>query len=67
MAIRAELLEALAERLGAVDGELARRREAPWLAQRDALIRRLRGLAARLERAEEPLLVVLAEIGRAHV
>ncbi len=60
MAIRAELLGALAERLGAVDGELARRREAPWLAQRDALIRRIRGLVARLERAEEPLLVVLA-------
>ncbi len=54
------MLHALRGDLLALDGEAARRREAPWLPLWERLLRRIDGLISRLERQDEPLLVVVA-------
>ncbi|MBK1735113.1 hypothetical protein CKO15_07400 [Halorhodospira abdelmalekii] len=56
----ARALAGLPQQLAALDGVVARQREAAWLVYRDELNRRVAGLIGRLERADEPLLVVLA-------
>lgn len=53
-------LTALRDDLRGLDDEAARAREAPWLAVQERLLRRSEGLIARLERRDEPLLLVLA-------
>ncbi|MFP4130379.1 MAG: hypothetical protein ACLFSJ_06535 [Halorhodospira sp.] len=55
-----QTLQALRGDLLALDGEAARGRDAPWLARWERLLRRIDGLTTRLERDDEPLLVVFA-------
>ncbi len=55
-----QTLQTLRDDLLALDGEAARDRNAPWLPPWERLLRRIDGLIARLERDDEPLLVVLA-------
>ncbi|MCC3749913.1 MAG: 50S ribosome-binding GTPase [Halorhodospira halophila] len=60
---REELQQTLTELrhdLLGLDGEAARLRDAPWLPPWERLLRRMDGLIARLEREDEPLLVVFA-------
>ena len=55
-----QMLQAVRDDLLALDGEAARRRDAPWLPLWERLLRRVDGLMGRLEREDEPLLVVIA-------
>lgn len=55
-----QALHQLPERLAALDSVVARKRQADWLERRDELIRRSEAMLGRLDRVEEPLLVVLA-------
>lgn len=51
-----QMLQAVRDDLLALDGEAARRRDAPWLPLWERLLRRVDGLMGRLEREDEPLL-----------
>ncbi|BAU57836.1 possible ATP-binding protein [Halorhodospira halochloris] len=55
-----QALNQLPEQLLALDSLIARERQAPWLARRDQVIRRTRSMLGRIERVDEPLLVVIA-------
>ncbi len=55
-----QTLTDLRDDLLGLDSEAARQREAPWLPSWERLLRRIDGLIARLEREDEPLLVVFA-------
>ncbi|MFW6380319.1 MAG: hypothetical protein ACOCZF_02795 [Halorhodospira sp.] len=55
-----QTLQTLRRDLTALDGVAARHRKAPWLPCWERLLRRVDGLVARLEREDEPLLVVFA-------
>ncbi|MBK1728178.1 hypothetical protein CKO14_02085 [Halorhodospira halophila] len=55
-----QTLTELRQDLHGLDGEAARDRDAPWLLPWERLLRRIDGLIARLERQDEPLLVVFA-------
>ncbi|MCG5530633.1 50S ribosome-binding GTPase [Halorhodospira halochloris] len=55
-----QALNQLPEQLLALDSLIARERQAPWLARRDQVIRRTSSMLGRIERVDEPLLVVIA-------
>lgn len=55
-----QALQHLPEQLSALDSVIGRNRQAAWLIRRDELIRRVQAMLGRIERAHEPLLVVIA-------